>query len=247
MSEPSSLSLDAARNHAGKLLAAADAALEAGEIAEEQWYGRVAAVITPAYLRAANPRAQSGHSGDEAHWEAARRLVVDGLAADGTFLDIGCANGYLMECAERWSRSRGCRIEPYGLDISPELAALARARLPHWADRIVAGNAISWVPPRRFACVRTGLEYVPARRQPDLIAHLLAQVVAPGGRLIIGTYNEECDATRPGPSLAEQVESWGFAVRGGSERPHYHDPRLVYRVLWLDAPAGWDDRPPQAA
>jgi hypothetical protein len=105
--------------------------------------------------------------------------------------------------------------------------------LPHWADRIFVGNAITWAPPRRFDFVRTGLEYVPPRRQRDLVARLLGDVVAPGGRLIID-YSEERDETRTEPSEEERVARWGFAIAGRTERPHLHDARLLSRVFWID-------------
>jgi SAM-dependent methyltransferase len=226
--------LKTVKNRAWQLLERADAALEAGEIDEAGWYREVAAVITPAYLAGDNPRAQSGHSGDERHWEHARGLLADAIHRDGTFLDVGCASGHLMECLERWARARGRVIHPYGLDIAPELAELARRRLPQWAERIYVGNAIDWQPPYRFDFVRTGLEYVPRRRRRDLVGRLLREVVAPGGRLIIGTYNEERDEFLIGPSLEETVATWGYSIAGRTRRPHYHDERVVYRVFWID-------------
>lgn len=222
--------IEMAKNRAHQLLEQTEAALEAGEIDETGWYQRAAAFITPAYLAGDNPRSQSGHSGDEAHWRHARSLIAEAIHRDGAFLDVGCANGHLMECLQQWARERGQAIEPYGLDIAPELAELARRRLPHWADRIWVGNAIDWQPPRRFDWVRTGLEYVPRRRQRDLVQHLLTEAVSPGGRLIIGTHNEEKEAR----SAEEQVASWGFRIAGRLERPHYRDDRLVYRVLWIE-------------
>jgi SAM-dependent methyltransferase len=233
--------IKAVKNRAYKLLEKLNASLEAGEIDEERWFKEGAAVITPAYLAGDNPRAQSGHSGDEAHWEQARSLIVDAIDRSGTFLDIGCASGHLMECVQRWAAKRGFIVEPYGLDIAPELAELARNRLPQWADRIFVGNALYWESPMRFDFVRTGLEYVPSRRQRDLVNHLLREVVAPGGRLIVGTYNEEREGVRVEPSqemvVASEtvVASWGFTIAGRSERRHYHDERLLYRVFWIDA------------
>jgi hypothetical protein len=85
------------------------------------------------------------------------------------------------------------------------------------------------MPPRRFDYVRTGLEYVPQRRQQDLVCHLLEHVVAPGGRLIVGTANE----LRERHEVAETLMSWGYALAGSSERAH-RDPRLAYRVVWID-------------
>lgn len=227
-----------AKNRAQSLLDRLEAALAAGEIDEAGWYREVAAVITPAYLAADNPRSQSGKDGDEADWERARSLLADAVHRDGAFLDVGSASGYLMECMERWAAERGHILHPYGLDIAPELADLARRRLPRWADRIYVGNVIDWQPPRRFDVVRTGLEYVPVRRHRDLIARLLEKAVAPGGRLLIGVYSEEREAFRTGPRVEEEIAGWGFPIGGRVERPHPRDARLVYRVVWIDSPPG---------
>jgi hypothetical protein len=81
----------------------------------------------------------------------------------------------------------------------------------------------------RFDFVRTGLEYVPRRRQRDLVTHLLRDVTNPGGRLIIGAYNEQ----RGERSLESLVAGWGFGIAGRSERPH-RDARICYRVIWID-------------
>jgi SAM-dependent methyltransferase len=228
------LPIELAKNRAWPLLERLDRALERGAIDEERWYREVAAVITPAYLAADNPRAQSGSASTPEEWAYKRGLIADAVDRDGAFLDVGCASGYLLETLVIWCRQRGHTIEPYGLDIAPELAGLARRRLPQWAERIFVGNALTWVPPRRFDFVRTGLEYVPARRQRDLVAHLLHDVVAPGGRLIIGVYSEENDTTRAAPSEEEGVAGWGFPIAGRTERPHLVDARLVYRVFWID-------------
>jgi len=129
-----------------------------------EYHRRISAVMTPAYLAADNPRGQSGHGGDDARWTHARSLIADAIDRRGTFLDIGCASGYLMESIQRWCAEKGVAIEPYGLDIAPELADLAKSRLPHWAHRIFTGNALGWRPPMRFNFVRTCM-YVPRRRR----------------------------------------------------------------------------------
>lgn len=220
--------IELAKNGAAHLLAACDAALDAGEIEEAEWYRRVAAVITPAYLAAETPWAQSGKSGGAESWERARSLIAEAVRP-GTFLDVGCASGYLMECLVRWCSAAGVACEPYGLDIAPELAELARRRLPHWRERIFTGNALDWQPPRRFDVVRTGLDYVPSRRRRALIERLLADIVADDGRLIIGVFNEE----RDGHATERQLTAWGFRVAGAYERLHT-DPRLAYRIAWID-------------
>ncbi|HEV8325462.1 MAG TPA: class I SAM-dependent methyltransferase [Myxococcota bacterium] len=209
---------------------ALDAALARGEIDEEAWYRAVQARLVPAYLGGDNPRAQSGQSGDEAGWERARSLVVEAIDRDGTFLDLGCASGHLMETVQAWAAARGRAVEPYGLDLSPDLAALARRRLPAWAHRIWVGNALTWPPPRRFDFVHLmELSYVPAPRRPALVVRLLHDVCAPRGRLILGSFNEPT-GSRATESL---VASWGHPISGRAERPK--SPRVMRRVFWLDA------------
>jgi len=189
------------------------------------------AIIGPAYLAATDPRSQSGSPGTPAKWEKARRFMFAAVDRDGTFLDIGCASGHLMECAAAWLAQSGYHIEPYGLDILPELVGLARQRLPQWADRIAYGNALDWVPDRPFDFVRTGLEYVPQRLRKQLVQHLLDHTVAPGGRLIIGAHSEIV-ASRP--RLEAEVASGHFLITGHVETPHLEDYRVVRRAFWID-------------
>ena len=210
------------KERAWREIAEIDGRLERGEIDEAGWHRSIAAIIVPAYLAAETPWQGSGKLGTAEDWEYSRSLIADAIDRDGTFLDVGCANGYLMECLPRWTRYP---IEPYGLDIAPELASLARERLPAWSDRIWVGDALTWEPPMRFTSVRTGLEYVPARRRRDLVSHLLGWC----DRLVIGVFSEQ----RHEHVTEELIESWGFSVTGRTERAH-RDPILAYRCFWID-------------
>jgi trans-aconitate methyltransferase len=189
----------------------------------------MAAIFGAAYLEGDNPRAQSGFGGDEARWETARRPIADAIDRDGTFLDVGCANGHLMECLVRWTTHR---IEPFGLDLSPAVADLARWRLPQWADRIFVGNALTWQPPRRFDFVRTELVYVPMQRQPAFIRRLLDDVVAPGGRLIVCGYGSP-RSNVPTHPVRELVRAYGFApeLELEAEAPEGGGPIIELAVL----------------
>ena len=216
--------LEVAKERSWREVAAIDAAYERKELDDAGWHEAVAAMIAPAYLAADTVEGGSGSSRDAAGWEYARSLLADAVAPGQTFLDIGCANGLLMESMARWGD-----IRPYGLEISPELAAVARIRLPRWADRIWVGNAIAWGPPHSFDVVRTHVDYVPVPRRPALVEHLLSYA----GRLVIGVFNEE----RETRWLENEIAALGFAISGRSERPHPH-PQLAYRAFWIDAGGG---------
>ena len=197
---------------------------------DRAWYEEVREWLEGAYLSATDPAAQSGKSGGMERWALGRRPIVEAVDRGGTFLDVGCANGLLMETLTRWAGERGHPIEPYGLDLSERLSSLARARYPRWADRIFVGNALTWHPPRRFDLVRTELEYVPRYRAPELVEHLLREVVAPGGRLVVCAYGTDV-AERVGDTLRR----WGYAVAGETEGRD-DAGRVLVRGAWIDVP-----------
>jgi SAM-dependent methyltransferase len=180
-------------------------------------------VFEEAYLASNDPRAQSGFSGDEARWESARRPIVETIDRDGTFLDVGCANGYLLESIVRWSQHR---IEPYGLDFSPGLVELARTRLPQWAERIFLGDALTWEPPRSFDFARTELVYVPEERRRELVERLLSYV----GRLIVCSYGSRRRDLRT-DDVGAKLRSLGFEVAGELEREGREG--ALIRIAWI--------------
>jgi SAM-dependent methyltransferase len=223
--------LEFAKNRAFRETGRVDAAHARGELDDAGWHRAMGAIIAPAYLNAGDVRRGSGHTGTADDWEWSRGIVMEAIDRAGSFLDVGCANALLMESVERWGAARGLEIEVYGLDILPEIAEHARARVPRLAERIWCGNALGWEPPRRFDFVRTGLEYVPEPRRRALVAWLLERVVSPGGRLIIGKYNEEVEAR----AIEQDLVSLGFVIAGRADREHRKEPRLAYRNVWIDA------------
>lgn len=207
------------------------AALAEGEIDEARWFEGIEEVLGDAYLAASDPRAQSGKSGDEVDWRWSRELILDALP-EGTrsahVLDVGCANGYLMESLERWGKERSLQVEPHGLDISPRLAAFAQRRLPAWADRIEVGNVLEHAPKRRYQLVATGLDYVPPARRRESIERLFRDYLVPGGRVVLRP-----ERVRKGePDLAEQAAALGLPVGGVLTREHPTSGDLR-RSVWL--------------
>ena len=107
-----------------------------------------------AYLATDDERAQSGFNGSAERWEAARRGIVEGIDRPGTFLDVGCANGLLMESLAAWSPHA---VEVYGIDFAPGLVELAQARCG--AQRVWLADATEWEPPFLFDFAHIRLEY----------------------------------------------------------------------------------------
>lgn len=201
------------------------AELRARGVDDATWTRDTVRLLEEHYCVAATAEGQSGKGGDAADWELSRRLVVRPVHHDGSFLDIGCANGLLMESVHRWAAEGGVRLEPYGLDASERLITLARERLPHWRDRFFAGDALSWTPPRRFDFVHTMVDLVPGRRRPDWLRRVLHQFVAPGGRLIVREY----------AGIGDQLRSWGLPVAGITVQER--GTRPAQEAAWLEAPA----------
>lgn len=207
-------------------------ALEQGNITEEQWYELNKLHFTRHYVASDNPRGQSGHSGDEHHYFLSHLMILEAVNHDGSFIDVGCANGYLLESLDKWTRALGYySIEFYGLDISEDLIRLAIERLPDWKDRLFIGNALYWLPIEKFdfVCVKE-LGYVPNHRQKSFLEHLLNHYVAPKGRLILGPYGEE----RRTKEMEHKLSEWGYPPSGYIEKSHPKHKLLSRRLLWFD-------------
>lgn len=180
---------------------------------EDSYYADNIRLLEPAYLRASTPEEGSGCGATPEQWRARREPIVDGIEKDGSFLDLGCANGHLMDSVRRWAAERGHTVEPYGVDIGSQLVELAQQRLPHWADRIWVGNALTWLPPdgRKFGYVHLLLDFVLPQRRTDLLRHSLDNLVEPGGRLLVSHYVHGDQ-----PTAVDIVTGLGFTVSGSS-------------------------------
>jgi protein-L-isoaspartate(D-aspartate) O-methyltransferase len=117
------------------------------------------------------------------HGEKMMKPVVEGrtlqalkLQADEDVLEIGTGSGYLTACLGSLAR------EVVSLEIRPEFAAAARARLDARQlggnVRIEAADALQYETDRRFdaICVTGAVSAIPAR---------FVQWLRPGGRLFV--------------------------------------------------------------
>jgi SAM-dependent methyltransferase len=182
------------------------------------------------YLKQTDPILQSGFHGGPVRWRAERGPILEAIESDGDLLDIGCANGHLLECLVAWGREKGLELTPFGLDIGPQLIQLAKGRLPRFADNLQVGNAWDWQPARRFQYVYGLYDCVPVDYLAEYTERLLQRVVARGGRLTLGAYGSR-SRNLPAFDIAGFLRSAGFIVAGtaaGGEPP-------VTAFAWVDA------------
>ena len=191
----------------------------------ELYFDVLRAAVSEYYLAdPSNPYQQSGRSSGAERWEETRRGFVQALHRSGDFLDIGCANGLLLESLMAWAGQAGITLCPHGLDFVAELIELARQRFPNHQDSFIVANAFHWTPARQFDFVRTNLEYVPVRDWTTFL-HRQYAAVRTGGRLIVCHYlSPDEPYVDPGPV----VERAGYVVGGRIGGP--------VNAVWVERP-----------
>ena len=196
------------------------------------WDQRTQTELEDAYVAAGDGPKGSGSRRDSVgDWRAKRQHLSVPMDRDGSWLDVGCANGFLLATLPTWCAERDITIEPYGLELLPRVADLARRLHPKFADRIWTGSVMQWNPIRRFTYATVLEDQVPPSRLGDLVARLLAVFVEPGGRLIISAYANNDDPPR---RLFDDLVACGYEPGGRIyiERPG----RGPLITAWLDAP-----------
>ncbi len=206
-------------------------ALDRGDISEQDWFDQSNRHFTGIYMKAGNPRAQSGHGGDEERYRYSQGMILEALNRSGAFLDVGCANGYLMEKLSQWTRNLEIRIDFHGLDFSQELLELAAERIPDSANKLFLGNALYWQPHRKFDyfCVRE-LSYVPRDKLREFFFHLYDDILAVHGRLILGPAVEISDES----GVISCIQGWGISPSGYCIKSHQEYRELSRRLYWFE-------------
>jgi SAM-dependent methyltransferase len=193
--------------------------------------------LQTSYLRETDPVRQSGFGGGDVRWRMERELILDAVSGDGDFLDVGCANGYLLECLVKWGHERHIRLTPYGLDYGDELIALAKNRLPEYGTHFWVGNSWEWIPPRAFRYVYSLYDCVPEELLPAYVRRLARHYVADGGTLILGAYGSlrKQEAAR---DITVDITAAGFRVAGSSRRGELPTSRVAWTRAEQAARAG---------
>jgi SAM-dependent methyltransferase len=192
--------------------------------------------LVGAYLSSVTPQGGSGFGGSDAEWREARGVLVEALdpaRSPVRFLDHACANGHLAVSMTAWAAEVGIDVDPYGVDIAPELVARAREDHPSLASHFLVGDALTWVHAEgeRFDVVHLLLDVVPAELHPRLIRHQLDHVVAPGGRVVLSQYGDPPSAR----SAEALVTRAGFTVAGRTRQPTRRGRPRGFPSVWVEA------------
>jgi hypothetical protein len=197
----------------------------------DAWDRQTAALLEDEYVaRGAGPRGSGSSDPSEGDWRAKRQHLAVPMDRDGTWLDAGCANGHLLATLPAWTAERGVRVEPHGLELLPRVADLAREQHPELAASIWTGSVMTWTAPHRFRYVTALDDLVPPDHLATMVGRLLAEFVAPGGRLILSSYTAPTDRPR---ALFDELRAAGHPPNGiiHIDRPGRHP----LRTAWLDA------------
>lgn len=199
----------------------------------EDFLDRVSA-LESLYLSSQDPRFQSGFDGGVTRWKEERGPIIEAIDRDGTFMDVGCANGFLLESLSAWSTlEKRWHLIPYGIDINPGLVVEAMRRWSGVADHFWVANAWEFAPPEKFDFVYSTTDCVPESFLAPYIARLLDRYVKPGGRLIVGSYGSKAKRVLP-VNIGEVLDDFGFPVAGTMQGGKLRDNQgPVTRFAWL--------------
>ncbi len=161
------------------------------------------------------------------NWKSMRRVIAKSINKNGTILDVGCGNGFLLRCLQEWSNYD---LEPYGIDRNIDYIRLAKELFSSKSDNFVLLNFLDndltdmskYGMPKRYdfvywaVCNSMKFDNVIER---ELIENFL-QLVSDGGRLILGLYESN-------NNIFKKLESFGFKFDGFLDD-------VVTTVVWID-------------
>ncbi len=193
-------------------------------------------ILESAYLRHTDPIRQSGFGGGPERWRAERSPLLEAIDGDGDFLDLGCANGFLLKSVVEWARERGIELAPHGVDLNPLLIQEATRRFPGFEHRFWVANAWGWLAPKRFRWIYAIWDLVPTEFMPNLACHLLEHVVTEDGAVIFGAYGSR-SADTPSVDVARVLRNGGLPISGTSQGGELPRGGPVTRFAWIR----WED------
>jgi len=125
-------------------------------------------------------------------WTARRKFICEAIDHEGTILDIGCANGFLLYCLRKWCSHK---LVPYGIDSEPidsvEDLFPIQYQHEHFQQVALEEFLVTEVTsfPKKFDFIYWNVwDNCSLEQEKHWIIKLL-RYVKPSGRLILGFYD----------------------------------------------------------
>lgn len=164
-------------------------------------------------------------------WEKERKFIAKCIHKDGSLLDYGSANGFLLKCLQKWSSHT---IDPYGVDVGEQAIADARTLFPQQQNHFAAPQELKDGKdfPNTFDFVYWNVWDnfdFEMKGAMDLVKKMY-DAVLPGGRLILGFYDPEKETAL---GKIEQLKGSGFVP---TEIVHNPDGKEILAVFQKEMP-----------
>lgn len=161
-------------------------------------------------------------------WEQMRHFISLTINKSGTFLDLGCANGFLLKCLQEWSNHD---IVPYGVDFRPEYISDAKNIFPMHTnnfktDLIKSGSTLPQNFPEKFDFIYWATWLNLDSNKYQYFIKSLKNLVKPRGRLIIGFYDWNNEKTY---GRIDRLKKLGIEFDGIIE-----NPLNTEFLIWID-------------
>lgn len=160
-------------------------------------------------------------------WQKGRKLIAEALHKDGTILDYGSANGFLLRSLQEWSPHN---LNPYGIEREEDRVEAAQRLFPETPEHFLTPKDYEKGPhsfPERFDFVFWNVWdnwELNSSQQIDTLKTLFSKVEE-GGRLILGLYS----GREANEEKIKRLERLGFQVSGRSDNPEGKET-----IVWID-------------
>lgn len=147
-------------------------------------------------------------------WEEGRRFITSAIHKDGSLLDYGCANGFLLRSLQEWSPYS---LDPYGFDTDEDAIRKAQELFSHKRDHFVTPEELEKNPqfPRTFDFVYWNVwdNWKFSSPEEIMLLEKLKGITNEEGRLILGLY----DTKEENLKKIEQLRTLGYDPSGVTE------------------------------
>ena len=150
-------------------------------------------------------------------WEQRRRFIAGAIHKDGSILDYGSANGFLLKCFQEWSSHK---LEVYGIDIDKSAIEKAKQLFPSKENHFIKPEELKNNPefPNSFDVIYWNVwnNYTFEEKGQEKLLKRLLEATNDDGRLILGFYNEKEENKK----IIQRIEHLGYKFSGIQENPN---------------------------